>query len=125
MNEIKSLIARLIQNPDLAKSLPKALTDPQALGRLAGLGGNNLKALSGVGKAFSDIVGGFTKPARSHAGRPATPRLSTPRPSGSVPSSGTKNTAIAGTVALTAVAGAVAVVGTVATVAVSKRRKVT
>jgi len=116
MNEIKALAARLLQNPDLVKSL----ANPQALAQLAGLAGDQIKSLTGLGKTLSGAFGG--------SGKPATPRASSatrPRPAvaGGASTSGVRNTAIVGTVALTAVAGAVVAVGTVSAVALSKGRK--
>jgi hypothetical protein len=115
MNDIKALLTRLVQNPDLVKSLK----DPQALGQLAGLGEDKLKALAGVGNVLSGFLGGRRKSP--------VPKAHTPRDagsSGSGSSGGARNTALAGTVSLTAIAGAVAALGTVSVVALSKGRKV-
>lgn len=123
MNEIKALLARLIQNPDAIKSLsgtlPAALKDPQALAQLAGLNGDKLKAFTGFGKTLSGLLGRSGKRAAPGASPAGTARHSA---AGSG-SGSAANTAIAGTVSLAAVAGAVAVVGTVAAVALSKGGK--
>jgi hypothetical protein len=124
MNETIARAARLLQNPDLIKALPKALTDPQALGRLAGIGEDNLKLLSGIGNTVTGLLKNFTKTA---ANRGASVQLApTPRSVGTRPRSGSpKGTAIAGTVSLAAITGAVVVVGTVSAVALAKGRKAT
>jgi hypothetical protein len=116
MNEIKALAARLLQNPDLVKSIVR---NPQAVAQLAGLGEDKIKALAGLGKSLSGML------ARS--GKPATPRTSTahsPRSLATVPgSNGVASTAIVSAVSLTAITGAVVAVGTVSAVALSKGRK--
>ena len=66
MNEIKALAARLIQNPDLVKSLPKVVQDPQAVAQLAGLDEDKMKALTGLGNTLSGLL--------ARLGKPATPR---------------------------------------------------
>lgn len=123
MSENKALLARLIQNPDVVKSLPNALPnalkDPQALAQLAGLDGDKRKALTGLGKTLSGLVGLTGK----RAGCGASPARAARQSSSSAGSSSAKNTAVAGVVSLTAVAGAVVVVGTVAAVALSKGSK--
>lgn len=119
MNEIKALAARLFQNPDLVRSIVR---NPQAIAQLAGLdpgilSDDKIKALAGLGKTVSGLLAG--------SGRPATPRASparSPRSPGAG-SGGVRNTAIVGTVALTAITGAVVAVGTVSAVALSKGRK--
>ena len=116
MNEIKALAARLLQNPDLVKSL---VTDPQAVARLAGLDEGKIAALSGFGKTLSGLVAGFGKPAAPHA----SPARALRSPSTGLGSGGGKNTAIVSAVSLTAITGAVVAVGTVSAVALSKGRK--
>jgi len=120
MNELKTLAARLLQNPDVVKSL----ASPQALAQLAGLGpgmlnDDKIKALVGLGKNLSGLLTGSAKPASSRASPPCAPR---PVYAGTN-SRSAKYTAIVGTVALTAVTGAVVAVGTVSAVALSKGRK--
>jgi len=116
MNEIKALTARLLQNPNLVKSL----ANPQALAELAGLGGDQIKALTGLGQTLSSLLAGSKKPAAPRSSPVRTPRTSVTGPG---PDNGVRTTAIVGTVALTAVTGAVVAVGTVSAVALSKGRK--
>lgn len=124
MNELKALGARLLQNPDLVKSI----ANPQALGQLAGLApgllpgllkDENLKALAGLGKTVSGLLASAGEPAASHASAPRCTRpFVTHTGSNSV-----RNTAIVSAVSLTAIIGAVVAVGTVSAVALSKGRK--
>ena len=128
MNELKALGARLLQNPDLVKSI----ANPQALGQLAGvapgllpglLKGENLKALAGLGKTVSGLLTGTgkqaAKPAEPHASAPRSARPSVTHTG----SNSARNAAIVSAVSLTAITGAVVAVGTVSAVALSKGRK--
>jgi hypothetical protein len=129
MNEILSRAARLLQNPEIIRSLPKALTDPKALGSLAGLGAgritdDKLKLLSGIGNSVSGLIKGLTTQARSSHSPVRSVRTSMPAGVSTCKSTGGKGTAIAGTVSLTAITGAVVVVGAVSAVALAKGSKV-
>ena len=119
MNEIKALLARLIQNPEVIKAFPNALKDPKTLAQIAGLDGDKLKALTGLGKTVSGLIGRTGKRAAPGASPARSARQSS---NGAAPGS-VKNTAVVGAVSLAVVAGAVAVVGTVAAVALSKDAK--
>jgi|HubBroStandDraft_6_1064221.scaffolds.fasta_scaffold669657_2 hypothetical protein len=116
MNEIKALAARLLQNPDLVKSIVR---NPQAVAQLAGLDEGKIKALAGLGKTLSGLLSGSGKPATTRASPARAPR-SHSTGAGSV---GVRNTAIVSAVSLTAITGAVVAVGTVSAVALSKGRK--
>jgi hypothetical protein len=115
MNEIKALAARLLQNPDLVKSIVK---NPQAVAQLAGLDEGIIKALAGLGKTLSGLLSGPGKPATRAL--PVRAPRSHSTGAGSV---GVRNTAIVSAVSLTAITGAVVAVGTVSAVALSKGRK--
>jgi len=120
MNDLKTLAARFLQNPDALKSL----ASPQAFAQLAGLGpgilsDDKVRALVGLGKILTGLLTGSGKSAP-----PCTPPPCVPGSvSADTNSRSAKNTAIVGTVALTAVTGAVVVVGTVSAVALSKGSK--
>lgn len=129
MNEILSRAARLLQNPELIQSLPKALTNPEALGRLAGLAPgkiteDKLRLLSGIGNSVSGLIKGLTTQARRSHSPARSVRTSVPSSIPRSKSAGDRGTAIAGTVSLAAITGAVVAVGTASAVALAKGRKV-
>jgi len=116
MNEIKALAARLLQNPDLVKSIVR---NPQAVAQLAGLDEGKIAALAGLGKTLSGLLAGSGKPPATRASPAHAPRSH----STGAGSRGVRNTAIVSAVSLTAITGAVVAVGAVSAVALSKGRK--
>jgi|SRR5579871_987804 len=111
MSPVKSLIASLVQNPAALRSI---VEDPQALGRLAGLGEVELRALAGAGNAVMNLCKGLGC-RNGTAPNPVSTTMPAPRGNGS-------GVAIASVVSLLAVTGALAATGTVALVALNSRQ---
>ena len=119
MNKAKDIVDSLLQIPSLVTALRE---DPKSFTKLLGLREEQSRALSGVTSFVTNLLNRpratQSSPCSPCASASATRR--TLRPAGASCANGGNATALVGTVALTAVAGAMAVLGAVSIVAINK-----
>jgi hypothetical protein len=119
MNKAKQIVDTLLQIPSLVTALRE---DPDSFGRRVGLGEEQSRALSGVTSLVTNLLNRAKGPQQGSCSQLASPSATSrpDRPAAASCANGGNATALVGTVALTAVAGAIAVLGTVSVVAIHK-----
>jgi len=116
MNDIKTLVGQIIQNPESVKSLVTLVKDPKAVARVAGVSEQQWGTLSGICNAASAWLSRVTPAATAVASSgenapPSSCRIVDP--------TGKNKIAIVGVLSLVAVTGTIAVLGTVSAAALS------